>query len=271
VNADLRSTVRWLLALLLLGCPERKHPERGVQLVYAKADGAQPREAIERRLARAGVTAHVSEDDSSLTVRIPEGGDVAVVKALLAVGGHLSLCPVDEAAARGWCERAATGGVSADSYGGEGGLCRLVATTSEALASATKGTTRALLERQEGQVVAHAVGDGCLQPRLTAGELKLEQKVNGRTAVSVTLDGRSASELAALTKRQLNRPLLLILDDEVLFAPVVRDVISGGRLMLTLPGANEAELQRLLDAMLGGPVVGLTFRAESRYGPPSLR
>jgi preprotein translocase subunit SecD len=146
-----------------------------------------------------------------------------------------------------------------------------VAASSDALARATKGTARVVLERQDGQVVAHAAAEGCLEPRLTAGEVKPEQKVNGRTAVSVTLDGRSAGDLAALTKSQLGRPVLMVLDDEVLFAPVVRDVISGGRLMLTLPGTNEAELQRLLGAVLGGPVEGLTFRAESRYGPPSLR
>ena len=268
---DLCWTTPWLLALLLCGCPERKHPERGVQVVYAKADGARPREAIERRLARAGLTAHLSEDDTSLTVRVPEGGDVAAVKALLAIRGHLAFCAVDEDVARGWCERAAADGVSADSYGGEGGLCRLVGASSDALTRATKGAARVVFERQDGQVVAHAAAAGCLEPRLTAGELKPEQKVNGRTAVSVTLDGRSAGDLASLTKRQLGRPVLMVLDDEVLFAPVVRDVITGGRLMLTLPGTDEAELQRLLGALLGGPVEGLTLRSEGRYGPPSLR
>ncbi|GMU62021.1 MAG: hypothetical protein AMXMBFR34_37840 [Myxococcaceae bacterium] len=260
----------WLLLLGLAGCPERKHPERGVQLRYTKTDGAlSPREAIERRLARAGLSAKLSEDDTTLTVRVPEGGDLSAVRALLALRGRLELCAVDEATAKGWCAHTSPG-VTAVRYG-EADTCRLEASGEEASSALRDQAGRVLFEKADGRVVAHAAQTRCLTPRLTAGEVRAGQKLNGRTAVNVSFDGKSARELETLTRANLGQPLLVVLDDEVLFAPLVQDAITGGKLMMTLPGANDAELERLLTALLGGPVEGLTLSSESRYGPPSLR
>ncbi|MCC6335631.1 MAG: hypothetical protein IT380_16770 [Myxococcales bacterium] len=261
----------WSCLLIgLSGCPERKHPERGTQLRYTKAEGVlSPREAIERRLARAGLSAKLSEDDTTLTVRIPEGGDVAAVKALLALRGRLELCAVDEATAKSWCAHTSPG-VTAVRYG-EADTCRLEAAGEQALASFKSGGLRVLFEQADGRVVAHAAEERCLAPRLTAGEVKAGQKLNGRTAVNVSFEGKSARELETLTRANLGRPLLVVLDDEVLVAPLVQDAITGGKLMMTLPGSTEAELSRLLTALLGGPVEGLIPSSESRYGPPSLR
>jgi preprotein translocase subunit SecD len=253
------------------GCPERKTPDRGTQLVYAKQPHApSPREAIERRLARAGLPARLFEDESSLTVRVSEGGDLVAVKRLLAVRGRLELCAVDETTARGWCAHTSAE-VAAVRYGDEAGTCRLEAAEEDALAPFSSKGARVLLEKAEGRVVAHAVASACLVPRLTAGETKPGQTLNGRPAVNVAFDGRSARDLEALTRANLGKPLLVVLDDEVLFAPLVMDAITGGKVMLTLPGATDEDSKRLLDALVGGPVEGLTLRSESRYGPPALR
>jgi preprotein translocase subunit SecD len=259
-----------LAVVLLAACPERKRPERGTQLLYAKRDGApSPREALERRFARANLTARLSEDETRLTVRVAEGGDVAAVKAMVAVPGRLVLCPSDEATARAFCGRATARDVEAQRYG-DTDLCRLAAPTEAALKAAV-GDARVSYERVSGGVVAHARGDDCLAPRLTAGERKGDERIAGAFPVSVTFDARSARELEALTRRSLGRPLLVLLDDRVLFAPLVQDAITGGRLMLGVPGADAAEADRLLTAIVGGPVEGLTFEREVRYGPPSLR
>lgn len=257
-----------LAVLLLTACPERKHPEHGTQLVYAKADGATPREAIERRLARAGLAAKLSEDDTRLTVRVTEGGDVAAVKALIGVHGKLELCGLDAATARAWCTRAASPGVEAQRYG-ESDFCRLSAADEPALKAAV-GDARVRLERVDGAVRAHAVEADCLAPRLTAGERKGERLSTG-FPVHVTFDAASARELEALTQRSLGRPLIVSLDGAALFAPIVQDAITGGKLMLALPAASAGDADRLLTAIVGGPVEGLTLEQEARYGPPSLR
>ncbi|MEW5743480.1 MAG: hypothetical protein AB1938_31505 [Myxococcota bacterium] len=255
----------------LTACPERKHLDRGTQLVYSKEKGgASPREALERRLARAGLAARLTEDDTSLTVRVAEGGEVEAVKRLLSVRGRLQLCAVDELTAKDWCTHASRD-VTAVRYG-DAAVCRLEASTEESFEPLLgKDDVRALFEKGEGRVVAHAAVENCLTPRLSAGEVKPAQKMNGRTVVSVTLEGKSARELETLTRANLGKPLLVVLDDEVLFAPLVQDAITGGRLMMTLPGATEAEVTLRLHALLGGPVEGLTLQSESRYGPPSLR
>lgn len=259
-----------LAVLLLAACPERKHPERGTQLIYAKKEGApSAREALERRFARAGLTAKLSEDETRLTVRIPEGGDVAAVKAMVALPGRLLLCPSDEATARAWCGRSAAPGVEVQHYG-DTELCRLAAPTEAALKAAV-GDAGVGYERVSGGVVAHARGADCLAPRLTAGERKGDERIAGSFLVNVTFDGRSARELEALTRKSVGRPLLVLLDEGVLFAPLVQDAITGGRLMLGVPGADAAEADRLLTAIVGGPVEGLTMEREARYGPPSLR
>lgn len=257
-----------LAVLVLAACPERKHPERGTQLVYAKADGASPREALERRLARAGLAAKLSEDETRLTVRIAEGGDVAAVKALIGVTGKLELCELDESTARAWCTRAATPGVEAQHYG-ESDFCRLSAADETAL-KASLGDARVRLERNAGAVLAHAVDADCFAPRLTAGERKGARFSSG-FPVHVTFDAASARALEALTKRSLGRPLIVSLDGAALFAPLVQDAITGGKLMLALPASSPDDADRLLTAIVGGPVEGLTLEKEARYGPPSLR
>lgn len=258
-----------LAVLLLAACPERKHPERGTQLVYAKAGDVGPREAIERRLARAGLVAKLSEDDTRLTVRITAGGDVAGVKALIGIPGKLELCAADASTARAWCTRAATAGVDAQPYGASD-LCRLSAADEKTLKAAV-GDATVRYERGSGEVLAHAVVSDCFTPRLTAGERKGDQRLSGRFPVNVTFDGESARELEALTRRSLFKPLIVSLDGEALFAPIVQDAITGGKLMLALPGRTPADVDRLLTAIVGGPVEGLTLEKEAAYGPPSLR
>jgi hypothetical protein len=262
-------TLACLAVVLCLACPERRRPERGTQLVYAKASGANPREAVERRLARAGIVARLAEDATRLTVRLGEDGDVASVKALLAVPGKLELCAIDEAVARAFCARATGPGVTAKAYG-ETDLCALSA-TDEATLKASLGEVHVRFERGGGAVLAHAVAPSCFAPRFTAGERRGDEPRPGGFPVSLTFDAESAREFEALTKRNLGKPLIVSLDGAVLFAPIVLDAITGGKTMLTLPAASPEDADRLLTAIVGGPVEGLVLEQEARYGPPSLR
>lgn len=261
-----------LAALGLLGasCPERKHPERGTALVYAKADGPSPREAVERRLAHAGLKAHLFEDDTSLTVRVPEGADVGAVKQLLALPARFRLCEVDDAVAARWCTRGWPAGAQVERYA-DAELCRVRAPATQVLAEALAKDDGARFEAHSGEVVAHAARSECFAPRVTSGDVKEDQQFAGLPVVYLTLDGKSARELEALTRKNLKQPLLVLLDDDVLFAPVVQEAITGGKLMVTLKGAPGSRLTQQVTAIIGGPVEGLTLTTESRYGPPSLR
>jgi preprotein translocase subunit SecD len=258
-----------MAVLLLAGCPERATPQRGVALTFQKPEGAfDLRPVVDRRLAQVAVKAALQEDQRTLTVRVPEGGDVAGVKQLLRRRARLAFCALAEAEAARWCERPASADivVERDPAG-----CHLAAPTAGALSAALGDAgVPFLLGREAAQATAWAVEQPCLEPTLVAAAVQPAMGTGAEVALQVQLDRASAKDFAELTKRLVGRKLLVALDDELLLAPVVQEPITGGKVMVLVP-EGEAGARELAAALAGGPLPALELISEKPYGPPSLR
>ena len=123
------------LCLLLVACPERQAPERGLQLVYRKPASDPVRSVVDRRLAQLKLRANLSEDDSTLTVRVAEGTDVSRIKALFAQTAHLEFCGEDATVAERWCDVTWPAGITTDSVKR---ACSLLGPTRAALEAALR-------------------------------------------------------------------------------------------------------------------------------------
>jgi len=258
------------LLLLLAGCPERRYPERGTELVFhAQNVGDDAREAVERRLARAKLKVHLFSDSDSLTVRVPEGGDVAQVKALLMTPAKLELCEEFVESAVALCERVPDGGVTLEHEGQSGcAYAGADAATVRAQAQAA-GPSRVVLEEGEGpqKYRSRFAASGCLMPRIVDAQPVTAE--GGPAVIAVSFDDPSGTEFEALTRKLVRKRLLIVLDDVVLLAPVVMEPIHGGKAQLT-GRWSEADAALLAAQLAGGPVPVLRLEKMSTYGPPRL-
>lgn len=254
---------------LLLACPERATPERGTALTFQKPEEAfDLRPVVDRRLAQLSVKAALHEDRRTLTVRLPEGGDVEGVKQLLRRRARLAFCAVASAEATRWCERQPAAGVVVE-RDQEG--CHLAAPSAGALTQALGDAGVPFLSGRDGrQATAWAVERPCLEPTLVAAAVQPAMGAGADVAIQVQLDRASARDFAALTTRLVGRVLLVALDDELLVAPVVQEPITGGKLMV-LVREGEAGARQLAAALAGGPLPAIELISEKPYGPPSLR
>lgn len=259
--------------LAVTGCPRRKQPERGAELVFKKVGDVRP--AVEKRLAQLGVVARITEDDSTLTVRVPESKEAvnlgAIVK-LLTVPAKLEFCaevpPVDGAL----CDVDA--GVTVMQEEEPRRDCYLQgAAAGPLLAAVDAGATARLLvgPTWEGAQRTFLSEVECFTPRLLEAEPKPDQNT-GSLLVALTFDGPSATKFGDLTRTLVRKRLLVVLDGKVTSAPIVMEAITGGRAMLTFGrGTTEDEVRRLAQALAGGALGGsLTLEREGAYGPPSL-
>ncbi len=256
--------MKWLFfALLSMGCPERRAPERGLQLVYKKPSSEPLRSSVDRRLAHLKVRANLSEDDTTLTVRVPEGGDVERIKALFAQRGHLEFCPENAVVAGHWCEEKWPSGVIVDSVGK---TCSLLAASHAELEAALPDAGSDFAWGTSGAQASAFSITGCLSPRIVAAE---PQK--GQAGLMLDFDRAGARDFAALTSTTVGRRLIIRLDGVVSSAPVVREPITGGRAMLTAGLAQQDELEVLAAALVGGVLPKLELLRQENWGPPSFR
>lgn len=269
-----RPTRAWpCLLLLLAGCPERRYPERGTALVFRAEDGVgDAREAVERRLAWAKLKVRLSTDGDSLEVRVPEGGDVARVKALLQTPAKLELCEELAEAAVALCDRAPDAGVTLRREGEAG--CALAGSDAAAVRAQAQaaGPGRVVLEEAEAEgpprYESHYAAPGCLLPRIVDAQ-PVPVEGGGPRVLAVSFDDASATAFEALTRRLVRRRLLIVLDGAVLLAPVVMQPLHGGKAQLT-GRWSEADAALLAAQLVGGPVPVLRLEAERAYGPPRL-
>lgn len=266
------ATLVCVTSLLALGCPKRKEPERGVELVFAKEGAVRP--VVERRLAQLGVVARITEDERSLTVRVPDVGEavnLGELMKLLTVPARLEFCGAGSDSR--WCDVDAGAALQVEAEESGPG-CYLSAADPAALRAAVDlwdAGSVVIGELRPGTQRTFTTEPGCFAPRVLEAEAK-EDPGLGSHVVNLTFDGPSATKFGDLTRRLLRKPLLIILDGRVMSAPIVMEPITGGRAMLTFGrDTTEVEAKRLARALVGGPLPGsLTLERQGAYGPPSL-
>jgi preprotein translocase subunit SecD len=69
-------------------------------------------------------------------------------------------------------------------------------------------------------------------------------------AVAMILTAEGAKKMAALSKAQIDKPIALMLDGEVIWAPIVRSTIEREAILSGGPGGlTPAQIQRLLTSL----------------------
>ncbi len=249
-----------IAALLLLACPERKVPERGLQLVYRKPGTDAVRSVVDRRLAQLKLRANLQEDDNTLTVRIPEGADASRIKSVFQQTAKLEFCAEDANVASRWCDEMWPAGITTESTGT---TCLLRGDTRAALDKALPdaGSEVAFGEKPPA---AYCVAR-CLSPRIVAAEVH-----EAPLSLTLDFDRSGAKDFAELTKANVGRRLIIRLDGVVESAPVVMEEITGGKAMLTVGGHDRAALEVLAASLVGGELPPLKLEREGTWGPPSL-
>jgi len=112
------------------------------------------------------------------------------------------------------------------------------------------------------------------QVLLTGKDLKraypgIDQQNNAYYAVYLEFSPEGAKKFAEATQRYLGKPICIFLDNRLISAPVVRDVITGGRAVIT--GNFTLDEARKLAALLqGGALPAKVKIAEIRYIGPSI-
>lgn len=123
---------------------------------------------------------------------------------------------------------------------------------------------KALPLKDGGMMVVHerviVSGDDLVNARAAFDE-------RGRPAVAFEFNRSGALRFAKHTRENLKRPFAIVLDEQIISAPVIQSVIAGGSGQITgIGGAAEAqELATLLKA--GALPVKLTVLAERTVGP----
>lgn len=265
--------------LLLLGClavaacPRRKQPERGYELVFKKEGDVRP--VIEKRLAQLGVVARITDDEHSITVRIPDldaKGDTSAVRQLLTLPAKLEFCPEAAPVAGRFCAIDAGVEVVAEN---EERDCVLQGSDPRLLLAATEdaGVGRVLIGGlvPDGPLRTFVVEPECLSPRLMEAEVKPDPNT-GRKQLALLFDAPSATKFGELTGKLVRKRVLIVLDGRVQSAPMVMEPITGGRAMISFGlKSSDDEVKRLSLALAGGPLPGpVTLEKEGWYGPPSL-
>ncbi len=92
-----------------------------------------------------------------------------------------------------------------------------------------KGLTEAAVEGTRDKVYLHK--EAALTNKDIVGAKATTE--NGEIAVEITLTKAGQGKLAKLTESHVGKPLALMLDGKVVFAPVVRDKILGDKVLVT--------------------------------------
>lgn len=270
---------RALLVLLgcvaVTACPKRKQPERGYELVFEKQGDVRP--VFEKRLAQLGVVARITDDEHSITVRIPDldaKGDTSAVRQVLTLPAKLEFCPEAVPVAGTFC--AVDAGVEVVPEDGERRDCALQSPDAKLLLALTHdaGVAGQVLvggTMPDGPLRTFVAEPECLAPRLMEAEVKPNPNT-GRKQLALLFDAPTATKFGELTGKLVRRRLLIVLDGRVQSAPMVMEAITGGRAMISFgTKSSDDEVKRLSLALAGGALPApVTLQKEGWYGPPSL-
>lgn len=251
-------------AVLFTACPERAAPDHGIVLTYEKSEDANDvRATVDRRLAALKVKATLQEDSRSLSIRIPNGEGVALVKKTLSQRAQLEFCAEDEELARKLC----TSGVSTAKVDG---LCAVMAPTKERVEEVVKAVdanARLGVENTFDGFVGYALEKTCFVPRIVA----TRAITSSYPGVNLEFDKSSGRQFGELTTKLVGRRLIIWFDGEVASAPRVVEPITGSSAMLSVgQTTTKEEIETLGAALMGGALPTMTLKSETSYGPPSL-
>lgn len=254
-----------LAALLLCACPPSgPPPEHGTELKLEIGDGALDfgagvRPVLERRLAAAHLRARVFVDGREVAVRVPDGGDPTAVAEVLLPRAQLRICGSPGAMARALC--ALDGGAGVALIADEDGRCQAEAVDLAPLRALFAQLDAGLAVEHGPKTRGHVRGDDCLALRADDAS-----PVSGPLpTLRLLLSPNMAEALSAFTAARVGQRLLVLLDDEVLMAPVVLEPLRGKTLTVALPGSLGARAGTLAAVLSGGELPPVALRRTRAY------
>lgn len=110
------------------------------------------------------------------------------------------------------------------------------------------------------------IDSGIVGRNLKRAEIQFDQK-SGEPVVGLTFDDEGAKLFADATKRNINRQLAIFLDDQIISAPRVNEVITGGQAQIS-GGFSIDEAKQLTTQLNAGALpVSIKLLAQSNIGP----
>lgn len=97
----------------------------------------------------------------------------------------------------------------------------------------------------------------------------IQDPVTGGFAVSLSLKSEGALKFEEATRKYIGQPIYILLDDQIISAPVVQNVIAGGQAQITGQFTAE-EAQELADLINGGALPIKLNIIENRSVSPTL-
>jgi preprotein translocase subunit SecD len=89
--------------------------------------------------------------------------------------------------------------------------------------------------------------------RLSAADIERAEArtlADGGPAVAIVLTDDGAKKMAVLSKAQIDKPIALMLDGKVIWAPIVRSTVEKEAVLSGGPGGlTQAQIQRLLSSL----------------------
>lgn len=258
------------LALLLLAAACK--PEGGVKLVYK--DGAPAKQVVERRLKKLMIrTAHVETEGADLAVYLPGGRRLEDAKQSLATRALLDLSFVIEAQTLPHEENPLPDGVTlgVDAFA-DGRSVFLEGASRQAVdaeAALRWPDTRRVVSPSE-----RGFRSWLLDPKPVVTWEDIERAsdsvdANSRPQVELALNEAGKKEFAKRTAEGVRRRMAIILDSEVLSAPMVMEPIPHGYARIAL-GKNGTLVQArtVATALMAGPLpMDLVLVSEAPYAP----
>ncbi|MFV0409151.1 MAG: protein translocase subunit SecD [Paracoccus sp. (in: a-proteobacteria)] len=132
---------------------------------------------------------------------------------------------------------------------------------------ARAGVGNKVLPSLSEQGVYYIIDDS---PVVTGEELTNAQPAfdqNGQPAVNFTFNAGGARKFGAYTEANIGQPFAIVLDDEVISAPVIRDVIATGSGQISGSMTIEESTQLAVLLRAGALPAELTFLEERTIGP----
>ena len=229
-----------LLFLLLFGIsPSTSPPPAPVAsatstAVFNAQPGTTPEQlqaavdVLNKRLQTLGVDAVARRDTGIIIVDLPASADLARITALLSQLGYLEL--VD---------------FSSVQYSSEY-TDKLIWTTGQAARMGAMQPVSAQLDPQTGQPFETVI-DGTMVTEATASEN------NGQWLIQVTFTEAGSAVLAQYTHDHIGKALAIVIDGQVISAPIIQAEISGGQAVIQ--GSFTEQQARDLAAQIGaGPL-----------------